>query len=475
MSDPCPTCDETVPVGPVHSLLIPKINPDIGSPAPTDFGPCPQAEPAGDDVCHDGYRIPIIIDQSTTPEICSTWDVATPCAVRWAYPGLLVEIYPLGYAEITAVATGSITLKNLTIEPDSIVAHGLTMRPIPKTPSALQGIPDAEVQDPANYESEILSQNIRFLVAEYIERCGIFWKPTARKGMCGLPLTTAVGVSSLRVPLWNPTTGCFHFLPNGDEGDALVIRDGKPVWFSASETKVVFVYTGSQQQITVPDWATSVEIKCWGAGGSWDGGVNGGVGGFTRVKMPVGTIGSTEVIKQTEQLSVIVGQGQHDILGPVFGFGGDGQGGAHQHNGGGLAGVFLGGTPVLQTDFTRAIVIAGGGGAGGWQGGTSPRQYGGNGNTTTGATMPDMKGQIATGGVGGGTGGGGGGYRGGIGLQFNGYGGSGFTHADATEVELLFVGNVVVVDPPKIVDPDYVSGVGRQGQPGRVVMQFFET
>jgi hypothetical protein len=236
--------------------------------------------------------------------------------------------------------------------------------------------------------------------------------------------------------------------------------------FQAPDTegtqKIVVAYTGCDQVITVPAGARSMLVKAWGAGGGPDQN-QGGYGGFTRAEYAV---------NPGDQFSVVVGQGGINIT-TVYGFGGTGQGAAHQHNGGGLSGLFLGAAPVLPGDSGRALVIAGGGGAGGWNG--SVGRIGDNGNDATSAGyggMPDMRGQDANGTVSSGLGGGGGGYRGGASYDQWGAGGSGYTAPGSLSAPVIEGTPFGTFAVPRASDPDYIPGVAMTGGRGLVVVEF---
>lgn len=187
---------------------------------------------------------------------------------------------------------------------------------------------------------------------------------------------------------------------------------------SANREPIDFAYSGEQIRWTVPEGVKFLTAHLWGAGGGRD--VKfGGRGGYTRCKFAV---------VPGQVYSLIVGQGGVNLT-DVFGFGGRGQGAAHQHNGGGLTGIFKGRDNVSESDMDRAVCIAGGGGAGGWNG--SSGTDGGGGNSRGG--MPTMRGRDATGNVSSGYGGGGGGYSGGASTHIYGDGGSGYIMPSALE------------------------------------------
>lgn len=468
MSD-CLTCDAE-PTSPSHAILAPQTNPDQGTPATAAVGECTDTG-LPQNYCHNGHRLPVTTSVATVGSPCTQFQIGTPCANRWAYPGLLIDVYPFGWAEITAVAAEAITLKSLTLTEGDVIPIGTVLRPVPRPPlsEGLWSVAPEDVQDPAAAESGALSQNIRFPVAVPVQSCGATaeetrWGLKFRKGLCGIPLTSGAAVSQLMLVGYNPLTGCLHFIPNGDEGDELLMRDGKPTWYGVNTVKHVFDYTGSQQTFTVPAGFSQMKIKAWGAGGSEDGGVFGGAGGFTEATIPVST---------GEVFAILVGEGAINKAARTFGFGGAGQGAAHQHNGGGLSGVFTTSATVTAADFARAVAIAGGGGAGGQSGGGGNANPGGPGNGTGSGTRVDMQGIDSTGSQFSGNGGGGGGYKGGAGKGLGGYGGSGFVVGTATASQIL-ASTVGQSDPPSTNDADYKSGVGRMNQPGRVVLELIE-
>lgn len=256
-------------------------------------------------------------------------------------------------------------------------------------------------------------------------------------------------------------------------------QTGRPHWVDPDGLKYVFDYTGTDQILTVPAGATSMVVHVWGAGGCNDaaadsGLVKGGVGGYSR---------GTFAVTPGTQYSVVVGEGAHGLARSAYGFGGAGQGAAHQHNGGGLSGVFTGTTAVLATDTARALVVAGGAGAGGQSGGGGNATQGGNGNEVAYAGgQPNMAGIAATGSQFSGNGGGGGGFAGGGGLSLGGKGGTGIVHSAGTPVsgQAHAQGTSVSVQNatrPSLIVPgstlsEYVSPAGQPGRPGLVVVVF---
>ena len=243
---------------------------------------------------------------------------------------------------------------------------------------------------------------------------------------------------------------------------------GRPQWVDPEGQKIVFEFTGIDQILTVPTGATSMTVHAWGAGGSNDaadanGLVKGGVGGYTKATFTV-TAGT--------QYSVVVGEGAHGLSRAAYGFGGAGQGAVHQHNGGGLSGVFTGTTAVAAGDTSRALVVAGGGGAGGQSGGGANASQGGNGNETAYAGgQGTMAGIAATGTQFSGNGGGGGGYAGGSGLSLGGKGGTGYVAGSGTATSIQSATRPSLTVPGSTAS-QYVAPAGQSGKHGLVVVEF---
>ncbi len=124
-----------------------------------------------------------------------------------------------------------------------------------------------------------------------------------------------------------------------------------------SQCKTVYTYTGSNQSYRVPEGATSITVKMWGAGGGEGGGggnMNGGGGAY---------ITGTLAVTPGETFTVIVGQGGVRASNSQASYGGGGQ-----SSGGGTAnrGGAGGGRSGLKRNSTGIeIAIAGGGGGGG--------------------------------------------------------------------------------------------------------------
>ena len=219
-------------------------------------------------------------------------------------------------------------------------------------------------------------------------------------------------------------------------------------------------YTGAQMTDNVPAGARERKVYAWAAGGGPDV-YAGGFGGFTYAHHGV-TPG--------EPYSVIVGQGGVNLT-TVHGFGGTGQGASHQHNGGGLTGLFSGESALTASSHSRAEVIAGGGGAGSWNG--SAGHTGKNGNASDSGGLGTMQGQAATGGVGSGLGGGGGGYRGGKSVAQYGVGGSGYAKPTGTLSASEVLGTTWPANEvPKSTHPYYDGLAAKSAQHGLCVVEF---
>lgn len=284
---------------------------------------------------------------------------------------------------------------------------------------------------------------------------------------------TDVSASPFDVVLQNRNTGVKHYLA---PPPAIFVTPtlgfnrstGRPQWIDPTGLKRVFEFTGTDQILTVPAGATSMTVYAWGAGGGNDapsdsGLIKGGVGGYSRATFAV-TAGT--------QYSVVVGEGAHGLSRAAYGFGGAGQGAAHQHNGGGLSGIFTGTTTIVATDTAKALIVAGGGGAGGQSGGGGNASQGGNGNEATysggGANMAGIN---ASGSQFSGNGGGGGGYAGGTGLGLGGKGGSGYIAGSGTSTLISNATRPSLIVPASTID-QYVAPAGQPGRPGLVVVTF---
>jgi hypothetical protein len=283
-------------------------------------------------------------------------------------------------------------------------------------------------------------------------------------------VTVGIGTTALLVDGSARVTGIltasqYRFSTQGFDFE---LKDG--ILTPLNKTKATFVYTGSNQTLTVPSTGigstTWIYVKLWGAGGGagraggWSYGADGGGGGHTRGLFPV-TPGST--------ITIVIGRGGTVVNGTTQGYGGGGTNGTAGDNsygghGGGYCGIFTSST----LNQANAIAIAGGGGGGGssrtWFGniggaggglvgqrGSSPYDgkftAGGNagtqsagGSATSGYGANGSAGSALQGGAGASAsygGGGGGGYYGGGGGGYSetntmagGGGGSGYVRPD---------------------------------------------
>lgn len=239
---------------------------------------------------------------------------------------------------------------------------------------------------------------------------------------------------------------------------------------SDDSDKRIFKHTGNIQGVTVPEGATRMRVSCWGAGGSSDGigtqvTVSGGAGGFAK---------ATFAVTPGTKYKIMVGEGVHNKAGRTFGFGGAGQGTAHQHNGGGLSGVFDGENSVTESSSHRALIIAGGGGAGGQSGGGANATQGGNGGEDGRSGGQDnMRGIDGTGTLYAGNGGGGGGYRGGSGMGLGGKGGTSYIDDSAVSAGTMSEAKYPSTVVPGSSSEDYIAPYGSPGNHGLVVIEFY--
>lgn len=458
MSSSCPTCPQSE--GPQQNLLLPAVNPDMGSPMPVPFDACPPNVTDSPMVCYDGYRLPLIAAATiTAAELCKTFDLTVACAANWAYPGLLLEIHPFGFAQVTAVDGHVLSVQNLNIALNTPIPQGTAIRPIPRAPLDQNGfsVSDDELQDA---DEGALSQSVAFPIFEKVTACGASsaeqrFAMRARNRMCGIPLTSGADVSGVRLGLYVPTTGCFHFLPNGAEGQILRIVNGRPRWAS-DEQIFTFKFTGSDHIFTVPTGYSRIEIKLWGAGGMTDPGNNGGgvgyggAGGFTSGKLNV---------QSGQRFRIVVGA---SIGWNLAGFGGGGRddgvdnsGSYFNAPGGGLVGLFTDGDAIDENDAARALLIAGGGGGGGSSAGGAVNGGGGNNGAANQSTFRGASSTAAPDR----TGGGGGGYHGGA-YQV---GGSGYAHETIIDPLITAASGSTV---PNASDPDYGDSAGSPSSSG---------
>lgn len=409
----CPTCPEAT--GETQHLLLPAVNPDLGSPAAAPFDACPPNVTDSPLACHDGYRLPLTARVATaSAEPCKTFEITVACADQWAYPGLLIELHPYGFAQVTAVDGHVLSVQNLNIAANTPIPPGTAIRPIPRAPLDQNGfsVSDDELQDA---DQGNLSQSVAFPIFEKVAACGASseeqrFAMRARNRMCGIPLTSGANVSGIRLGLYVPTTGCFHFLPNGAEGTSLRIVNGSPRWV-ADATSKIFLPTGEEQILTVPSGFTKMLVKCWGSNGAMDEPYAGGGGGYTEGYLDVSAGQRYRVIVGKIALNNYGTVGQASPAG--YGFGGAGRNsGTSNAQGGGLSGIFTDGSPITAADAARALLVAGGG-----SGSHSINQVGGSGaigspGNDNAANEGSMQGATAAN-TSDGNGAGGGGWKGG--------------------------------------------------------------
>jgi uncharacterized repeat protein (TIGR01451 family) len=247
----------------------------------------------------------------------------------------------------------------------------------------------------------------------------------------------------------------------------------------------IYSATGADQVVTAPTGAKGLTVKLWGAGGGHEivGTGYAGAGGYTDAQF------GSSVVTPGAQFTLVVGRGgmsggRPDEFSPtgVYGFGAV----AGHEQGGGLAGLFTGGTAVLETDRARTLAIAGGGGGYEHSGGIGTGTTGGNGNGPSSGGQSTMRGAtdnltkvsnssvIMTAHISSG----GGGYQGGGRLPApNPYsavtggnlaniaaasGGSGFVAGTATSGRILSTTDSIGT-PPNTSDSDYLTGIGTAG------------
>jgi trimeric autotransporter adhesin len=161
---------------------------------------------------------------------------------------------------------------------------------------------------------------------------------------------------------------------------------------------VRFTYSGSDQTYTLPNTATAVEVRTWGAAGggnptAYYQNQAGGAGGGYATGVMSGVAGQT--------LTIVVGQGgQVASTSSTYGgggAGGDSTGTQKGGSGGGYSGVFVG-----SVSQANARVIAGGGGGGSPGADNGVAGSGGGGGATGGNdTLADRSGRGGTGAAGG--------------------------------------------------------------------------
>ncbi len=107
-----------------------------------------------------------------------------------------------------------------------------------------------------------------------------------------------------------------------------------------------------------------MRVQAWGAGAGSSGVLPLGLGSGGAGAYAAGTLAVAPGVAYT----VVVGRGGRSDNNPViatpYGFGGKSPGLYNGSDGGGLAGLFSGNSPVVATDSGRALIVAGGGGGG---------------------------------------------------------------------------------------------------------------
>ncbi len=214
-----------------------------------------------------------------------------------------------------------------------------------------------------------------------------------------------------------------------------------------ADTKHVFT---ESQLFTIPQGAETMRVKCWGSKGGDDHSpvapgdpiAYGGGGGYTYAEFDV-VEGTTYNI----QVDEFGGTGIFDIVSPA----------------GGLAGVFLGGTPLIKTSYNRALIIAGGGSSAvadedALPAGMFLNGRPGNEAEPTGGGRPDMQGINGTGiaNANNERASGGGGYRGGTHLK----GGTGYVNSTGTAASIVAGSGRFTANTG---DPDYLLLNGHNG------------
>jgi hypothetical protein len=218
-------------------------------------------------------------------------------------------------------------------------------------------------------------------------------------------------------------------------------------------------FTETTEDFVVPEGARYMWVKAWGSGANGEVGCeysNGGLGGFTSAVFAV-TPG--------DDFLIIVGGRNWDD--PPSGETAIRLGLGHR-GGGGLSGVFVGGSLIDADSIARALVIAGGGGGASASAGACRPGHPGN-HTEDAGGMSTMMGGPGGDGVNGG----GGGYEGGTGgdTGWGGNGGTGFVHSTALGSTMLN-GEVGDPSPPRASDDDYNGVAGNSEEPGLVHSRF---
>lgn len=479
MSD-CATCGESQ-LGP--NPQVPVSTGGIGFPVtPTSFAdPLAYAEPAGDLTacqtpsstaslypCTEGFTLPKITTSFNSAAPCATMTIAVNCPDKWAYPGLLLEVFPYGYVEVISTTTTAVVARNITIPTAFPVPAGTAIRPISRV------LPELDPGQWINEESQedTSLDSVMFPVLSRGERCGTpYWKPGFKRSLCGIPIDYAASDelnAGADILLRVADSNCLRRMPPPPESYKQPVlswsssRDA-PIWIDAlNPNRRVFLYTGAVQILTIPAGVTSMIIKAWGAGGGSDyntAGVYsfGGGGGFTTCEVAV---------DEGDQFSIIVGRGGFGggVTTAIYGFGGPGSGAGTptiNPSGGGLSGVFTGTAALTANDDERAVAIAGGGGGSRASNVSAATGLNGTAGNRAAADQANMQGLASA--VGGDDGGGGGGYRGGNRRM----GGTGFTDPGADDDEII---EGVVRYAVRTNDPDYQAGTNTSDRNGAVVI-----
>lgn len=233
---------------------------------------------------------------------------------------------------------------------------------------------------------------------------------------------------------------------------------------STATIRQVFTFTGSQQNVTVPQCVTRMLVKAWGGGGhsqSFSLAYGGGVGGYTEAVIPV---------MPGDLLTVVVGEGGKLVTAWPF------AGTVNSGCGGGLSGVFTDHAVLTGTQQFRAVVVAGGGGGADSAGTAICR--GGNGNDPLYSggevSMQGVSDNLIAFPANTWNGGGGSGYNGGgphnrgsilgnaSSLPYGGNGGSAFVHPTALSSSILATSDGLYTVPNN-TDVDYQVGIGTGG------------
>lgn len=254
---------------------------------------------------------------------------------------------------------------------------------------------------------------------------------------------------------------------------------------SCPVSQEIFIYTGSDQTVTVPAGCTHMIVKAWGAGGA---GAIGTYGGSTQYAGGAGGFAAGTIAVTAGQVyTVIVGQGGGALV-TNSGYGGGGAGGKDSYwgsgDGGGRSAIRLAGTELITagggggggTSAVQARTGGAGGGAGGFPGGGDGVAGGGGTQSAGGAST--LAGNICTGVTGSqfqganyfcssydyGGGGGGGYYGGGSGGAANfdvTSGGGGSSYIGGVLIGTTIAGYGTT--PGNNTDSDYVAGIGAGG------------